>query len=120
VSTNLYVSNDEKHFLLVHQIPDEDIIQNSFVEEVDENASKEYIIVIDRSGSMGDDNKIEKAKTALILFIQSLPPNSKFNVISFGSNYTALFNESVKYNEKSKQKCLQAISKFDASMYGWY
>jgi len=43
-----------------------------------------FVFIIDRSGSM-DGPRIEMAKEALRLFLQSLPVGSKFDVISFGS-----------------------------------
>ena len=42
---------------------------------------------------------MEKAKEALILFIKSLPEDTFFNVISFGSNNTKLFPNSKKYSD---------------------
>lgn len=44
---------------------------------------------------------IRLAVEALKLFLHSLPLGSKFNVISFGSNFSKLFPESIDYNEKS-------------------
>ena len=57
----------------------------------------EYVFILDRSGSMSGA-RMENAKNALIFFLKSLPYNSKFNVISFGSSYTPLFPASVDYN----------------------
>lgn len=44
--------------------------------------------------------RIEKAKEALILFIKSLPQDTYFNVVSFGSGSSKLFPNSVKYDDK--------------------
>ena len=49
-----------------------------------------FIFIVDRSGSMQIERRIEVAKEALDLFIRSLPKGSKFSVISFGSSWTAL------------------------------
>ena len=58
----------------------------------------DYIFFIDRSGSMSGE-PIKLAVQALKLFLHSLPIGSKFNVISFGSNYEKLYPKSVVYNE---------------------
>ena len=70
-------------------------------EEVLEGAGKEYIFLIDRSYSM--TNTISLAREALILFLLSLPEGCKFNVCSYGSKFSFLFeNErSVDYNDKN-------------------
>jgi uncharacterized protein with von Willebrand factor type A (vWA) domain len=67
-----------------------------------ENAKGEYVFLLDRSGSMGG-KRIEKAKEALILFIRSLPQDTYFNVISFGSSSKKMFPNSVKYGDKEVQ-----------------
>lgn len=55
----------------------------------------EFVFLLDRSGSMEGD-RIENAKRALLLFLKSLPVDSYFNVISFGSSYRSIFEKSVK------------------------
>ena len=52
-------------------------------------------------------NPIEVAKEALKLFIRSLPIGSKFNVYSFGSDFSALFSAPVDYNEENVEKSLE-------------
>jgi Ca-activated chloride channel homolog len=48
-----------------------------------EYSAKDVVFVVDTSGSMSEDNKIEKAKSALLYGIQILRPQDRFNVISF-------------------------------------
>ncbi|KAF8512082.1 hypothetical protein BU17DRAFT_96585 [Hysterangium stoloniferum] len=53
---------------------------------------REYLFLIDRSGSMLIDNKLQKAKDALMLLLRSLPAeHSWFNVYSFDQNYQTLW-----------------------------
>ena len=72
-------------------------------EEINIEVSKsEYIFFLDRSASMAVA-RINKATIALMIFIKSLPEDSYFNVISFGSYFHCMFPQSVK-NESSKIK----------------
>ena len=61
---------------------------------------KEYIFLIDRSGSMSGSTMVT-ARQALVLFMQSLPVGSRFNVCSYGSHFEFMFpNErSVPYTD---------------------
>ena len=52
---------------------------------------------------------IELAVEALKLFLHSIPLGSKFNVVSFGSNFTKLFPESVVYDETSLKIAVSKI-----------
>ena len=57
---------------------------------------QEFIFLIDISGSMyWGEKAIKTAKESLKLFLHSLPDGSFFNVVSFGSNFEYLFEESV-------------------------
>ena len=73
----------------------------------------EFIFVIDRSGSMSG-SRIRMACQAAQLFLKSLPQNSKFNVVSFGSNFNFMFSESVDYTQKNIKSAISKIKKFDA------
>ena len=76
-----------------------------------------FIFIVDRSGSM-DGNRISLAITSLIYFLKSLPENSKFNIISFGSDYSVLNEENNIINNENIQNAISSIEKFDADMGG--
>lgn len=86
-------------------------------DEEDLEGSGEFIFVLDRSGSMSG-SRIELAKEAAILFIKSLPMNTTFNIISFGSRYEAMFPEPVAYWDEYMSLAIRQIETFDADMGG--
>ncbi|HEU4558193.1 MAG TPA: VIT and VWA domain-containing protein [Longimicrobium sp.] len=55
-----------------------------------EYAAKDVVFVLDVSGSMQDEGKIDKARRALQYGIRGLGPNDRFNVIAFSGD-TRLF-----------------------------
>ncbi|CAM4962625.1 unnamed protein product, partial [Rotaria socialis] len=81
--------------------------------------TNEFIFVVDCSGSMEDENKIGLAREAMLLFLKSLPVNCHFNIIRFGSNHRALFNEiTAIYNEENSQKAEQLTKQLKADLGG--
>ena len=74
---------------------------------------------------MNSYNRMDIAKKAMTIFIQSLPVNSTFSIISFGKTYSA-FNvnrarsttTSIPYNDSSKEKALRHISEMTANFGG--
>lgn len=52
---------------------------------------------------------INVAKEAIRLFVRSLPEGSKFNIYSFGSNFTSLFPESVDYTLENIDKAIEDV-----------
>ncbi|KAK8852775.1 von Willebrand factor A domain-containing protein 5A [Tritrichomonas musculus] len=77
----------------------------------------EFVFVVDCSGSMSG-NSIKKAGECLELFIKSLPTNSYFNVIQFGSRFHKLFENSELYNEQTAQTAINLAQKLSASLGG--
>ena len=71
----------------------------------------EIIFLVDESGSM-QGSSIEQVRNALQLCLRSMIPGCRFNIVSFGSNFEALFPESRPYDETS----LAAASAFVANM----
>ncbi|XP_063427327.1 von Willebrand factor A domain-containing protein 5A-like [Mytilus trossulus] len=81
----------------------EDVLVLNFIPDLKNhcrNVKREFIFVMDRSGSM-DGDRMEKSKAALLLFLKSLPVGCLFNIVSFGSSYSFLFDKSQQYNEES-------------------
>ena len=58
-----------------------------------------YVFLIDQSYSMGG-KLIELVKQALLLFIQSLPEQSYFQLIGFGSDFKKYNSEPVIYGKE--------------------
>jgi uncharacterized protein YegL len=76
-----------------------------------------FIFLIDQSGSMSG-NKIKIASQALILFLQSLPVGSYYQIIGFGSNYK-LYDELPKeYNKNNINKSIKIIESLEANFGG--
>ena len=76
-----------------------------------------FIFLIDQSGSMSG-NKIKIASQALILFLQSLPVGSYYQIIGFGSKYK-LYDELPKeYNKNNINKSIKIIESLEANLGG--
>jgi len=77
----------------------------------------EYIFLLDRSGSMQGD-RITMAISSLQLFLKSLPQDSYFNIVSFGSNYEFLHKESLQSSQKTLADTTEKLKGFSANMGG--
>ena len=87
-----------------------------------------YIFVVDRSGSMGTEHRMDITKMALKLFVKSLPLGSKFSILSFGSRCefmhrvtSKLFNtmsDIFEYNDETLEDVLRRINYFDSNFGG--
>ncbi len=52
------------------------------------------------------------------MFIKSLPSDTFFNVISFGSGFEQIFNNSAKYSDGDVDKAVKLIKAMSANMGG--
>ncbi|CAF1569699.1 unnamed protein product, partial [Adineta ricciae] len=81
--------------------------------------TNEFVFIVDCSGSMRDEDKIGYARQSMILFLKSLPLDSYFNIIRFGSSHQSLFDQAtVIYNEENSKKAADLIKKMDADLGG--
>ncbi|KAH6628101.1 von Willebrand factor type A domain-containing protein [Chaetomium tenue] len=82
------------------------------------SAKPEIVFLCDRSGSMEGSN-MKHLKTALHLFLKSLPVGVKFNICSFGSSHEFLFgNKSQTYDQSSLEKASRYVDGFSANFGG--
>jgi hypothetical protein len=80
----------------------------------------EIVFVCDRSGSMGGGGKIPNLIAALKTFLKSLPVGVKFNICSFGSDFSFLWPKSKTYNRETLDEAVRHVSTFQCNMGGTY
>jgi len=54
-------------------------------------------------------SRVEAAKQSLILFLKSLPENSIYNIISFGSKFERMYKTSIAYNDQNIEETIKKI-----------
>ena len=89
-----------------------DIVYLSFMPEIldtYEDSEKEYLFIIDVSGSMSGE-KIDETKRAVIECLKQLDVGDKFNIIPFESSFTAMNINSIEYNEENMQKATEYVN----------
>ena len=94
------------------------VMVNFFPEIEHSEAACEFIFLVDRSGSMSG-SYIRSARDTLILFMKSLPENSRFNIIGFGSSFEKLFSESsVPYSQETLDRAMAHLQNLQANLGG--
>ena len=117
---NYIYSSKKLRDIPIPEIPDQDN-KISYYEKYQKNIINDspglFIFLIDQSGSMMG-NPISLVKEALLLFIQSLPKGSYFQLIGFGSDFKKYNNAPVEYNEENVEGIIRIIKEIDAYMGG--
>ena len=114
-----YISKYLKEIPVPDQ-PDE-ICSTSYVAKYEDNVVNDtpgiFIFLLDQSGSMSGTS-IELAKKSLLLFIQSLPKNSYFQLIGFGSYFKKYSQVPLKYKKKNVSNIINIINGLKADLEG--
>lgn len=76
---------------------------------------KQVVFVLDRTGSMRGDNKIEQAKGALRFCLDSLHPTDRFNVIIFNEGTDLLAKSLLLASPENVRKAKQFVQDIEAS-----
>jgi uncharacterized protein YegL len=98
---------------MLNYIPD-------FSDESLVDQGQEYVIILDRSGSMTGD-RIDQARLTLGRFLDNLPQENsrcRFNILSFGTEHEFMFSESVPCTKTNIANAKEEVSTFDADMGG--
>lgn len=81
-----------------------------------EDFTGEVIFIADRSGSMRE--KIAALRDVMRVFVRSLPERCSFNIVSFGSNFSWLWETSQPYSEASLRHADCHVNSFDSNYGG--
>jgi len=78
--------------------------------------NKNFIFVLDKSGSMQDDDKIGQAKAALRFVLRNLNGGDRFNVIAYSDELWECFDNGMRtYSGDARDDALEFVKQFDAT-----
>jgi Ca-activated chloride channel family protein len=80
-----------------------------------EVSAKEVVFVLDTSGSMADEGKMDKARAALRHGVGSLNPRDRFNIISFAGEERLMSERLITADEAGKKQALEFIERIRAT-----
>ena len=69
-----------------------------------EYSAKDVVFVVDTSGSMAEEGKMDKARSALLYGVRILRPQDRFNVISFAGEEHLMENGLIAADDKGRQR----------------
>jgi len=69
-----------------------------------EYSAKDVVFVVDTSGSMAEEGKMEKARAALLYGVRILRPQDRFNVVSFAGEEHLMEAGLIAADEKGRQR----------------
>ncbi len=111
------LSNDDFGMtLLTHREPGKDgyfLMMLSPKDDVAERelVNKDIVFVLDTSGSMADEGKMEKARSALLFGIRSLRDGDRFNVINFAGEEHLMERELIAADASGRRRGEEFVKK---------
>jgi Ca-activated chloride channel family protein len=69
-----------------------------------EYSAKDVVFVVDTSGSMAEEGKMEKARAALLYGVRILRPQDRFNIISFAGEEHLMESGLISADDKGRQR----------------
>jgi Ca-activated chloride channel homolog len=80
-----------------------------------EVSAKDVVFVLDTSGSMAEEGKIDKAKAALRHGVSSLNPRDRFNIISFAGEERLMSERLITADDNGRKQALEFIERMRAT-----
>ena len=90
----------------------------TFEQDRNDNTNKSIVFLLDCSGSMSFEDRMNNVKESMKLFLHSLPASTSFDIIRFGSRYDSLFNGLKQYDDETMKTAAEFIEKTYATMGG--
>jgi Ca-activated chloride channel family protein len=78
-------------------------------------AARDVIFVVDTSGSMSEDAKMEKARSALRYGVNTLKAKDRFNIVSFAGEEHLLNESLLQGNDEGKRRAMDFIDRMKAT-----
>ena len=76
-----------------------------------EYTAKDIVFVLDTSGSMNEEGKMEKARSALLFGIRNLRAEDRFNVVAFAGEERLMESGLITANEQGRARGLEFVTK---------
>ena len=108
--------NGEGIYIMTDNDFDETTVLGSFVNK-EEVGTVDVVFLCDRSGSMSGPGITALVKT-LQLFLRQLPPQTKFNIVSFETNHEGIYKTCVPYTDESLEFASKVVEHFQANFSG--
>ncbi|HJR09416.1 MAG TPA: VIT and VWA domain-containing protein [Pyrinomonadaceae bacterium] len=109
-------SEDFGMSLLTHREPGKDGYFLLMISPKDNWAENEYtakdiVFVIDTSGSMAEEGKMEKARAAMLFGVKTLRAEDRFNVISFAGEEHLMEGSLIQADERGRARGVEFVGK---------
>lgn len=76
---------------------------------------QDYVFVVDTSGSMASDNKMEQARQALSYCVNRLEDQDRFSIVRFSTGFDLVFNELRSADKGGRDEAIERIKTFKPS-----
>lgn len=96
-----------QHYAMLMLVPPTELTQEN-------RLARDIVFIIDTSGSMGGSS-IKQAKSSLILAIDQLTPDDRFNIIEFNSTSQSLYDDYTAVNSETLHYAKHWIKNLNAS-----